>query len=59
VGWEKKPIAIDLIYNPTKTRFLKKMESQGCEILNGSEMLIFQAKKAWQYWVNVLNISQI
>jgi shikimate dehydrogenase len=56
---KKKPIAIDLVYNPTKTRFLKKMESQGCEILNGSEMLIFQAKKAWQYWADVLNISQI
>tara|TARA_Y100000389_G_scaffold197443_1_gene232045 strand:- start:647 stop:1408 length:762 start_codon:yes stop_codon:yes gene_type:complete len=54
-----KPIAIDLIYNPRKTCFLQKMESQGCEILNGSEMLIFQAKKAWEYWVDVLNISQI
>jgi len=40
----------DLIYNPAETQFLKKGKTYGCKTLNGKEMLIFQAEKAWRIW---------
>jgi shikimate dehydrogenase len=41
---------IDLIYNPPKTGFLKKGEEQGSMILNGKDMLVWQAEKSWEIW---------
>jgi shikimate dehydrogenase len=43
-------LLFDLIYNPTKTKFLKKGEERGAEILNGLEMLILQAEESWRIW---------
>lgn len=43
-------ILYDLIYNPSKTLFLKKGEDQGAIIKNGLEMLELQAEKAWRIW---------
>ena len=43
-------IAYDLIYNPEKTTFLAKAETQGASIKNGYEMLVLQAEKAWKIW---------
>ena len=40
----------DLIYNPTKTSFLKKGEEQGANIKNGLEMLELQAEESWRIW---------
>ncbi|MFK7771107.1 MAG: shikimate dehydrogenase [Saprospiraceae bacterium] len=40
----------DLIYNPEKTVFLSRGESQGAAIKNGLEMLHLQAEKAWEIW---------
>lgn len=45
-----KHIAFDLIYNPVETQFLKKAKKNGSQIKNGSEMLIYQAEKAWKIW---------
>ena len=45
-----KHIAFDLIYNPEKTAFLLKAESNGAIIKNGYEMLVFQAERAWEIW---------
>jgi shikimate dehydrogenase len=42
----------DLIYNPAKTLFLQKGESQGARIRNGLPMLIGQAEAAWKIWNN-------
>lgn len=42
--------AFDLIYNPEKTMFLKKMEQQGATYLNGLPMLIAQAEASWKLW---------
>ena len=56
---KNKPVAFDLIYEPAETKFIKEMEFQGCKTIGGSQMLIFQAKKTWEYWVDVLNIPQI
>ena len=44
-------LVIDLIYNPSKTVFLKKSEDNGAQILNGSSMLSEQAMKSWQIWI--------
>lgn len=40
----------DLIYNPSKTRFLQMGEKHGATILNGLQMLHAQAKASWQIW---------
>ncbi|WP_340076699.1 shikimate dehydrogenase [Leptobacterium sp. I13] len=40
----------DLIYNPTKTAFLKQGEERGAIICNGLKMLELQAEKAWELW---------
>lgn len=43
-------LVIDLIYNPSKTAFLRKSEENGAAILNGETMLKQQALKAYQIW---------
>lgn len=51
--YEKFHTAVDLIYNPGKTAFLKKAEEKGIQILNGFEMLLYQGIKAYEIWHNV------
>jgi shikimate dehydrogenase len=43
-------LLIDLIYNPEETQFLKRGKQQGARCLNGTNMLIHQAIKAWNIW---------
>lgn len=43
-------LIIDLIYNPAETLLLKNCKQQGAKVLNGFEMLIFQANHAWDIW---------
>lgn len=40
----------DLIYNPSKTRFLFLAEKQGATIENGDKMLVIQAEESWRIW---------
>jgi shikimate dehydrogenase len=40
----------DLVYNPSKTLFLKKGESAGARIKNGADMLAIQAEASWKIW---------
>jgi shikimate dehydrogenase len=47
---KEKHLAVDLIYNPEKTRFLFESERRGATILNGMEMLIIQAEESWRIW---------
>ena len=42
----------DVVYNPTKTLFLQRGEEHGATICNGMDMLIGQAKAAWEIWNN-------
>jgi shikimate dehydrogenase len=49
IGAEK---AIDLIYNPEKTEFLRLAEGQGVGILNGWAMLFYQAYYSDCYYLN-------
>lgn len=46
-------LVVDLIYNPSKTKFLENAELRGSTILNGETMLKQQALKAWQIWSDV------
>ena len=43
-------ILFDLTYNPKKTKFLLNGELKGAKIINGYDMLIFQAEKSWSIW---------
>ena len=45
-----KHLVIDLIYNPDQTLFLKKALLKDAQIINGYQMLIYQALKAWDIW---------
>jgi Shikimate 5-dehydrogenase len=45
-------LLFDLIYNPPKTKFLKRGEEQGAVIVNGLEMLTLQAEESWSIWTN-------
>ncbi|MCD8540516.1 MAG: shikimate dehydrogenase [Leadbetterella sp.] len=40
----------DLVYNPEETLFMKKGKEQGAKILNGYQMLVYQAEKSWEIW---------
>lgn len=46
----KNHILFDLIYNPKETLFLKKGKENGATIVNGENMLKYQAEKAWEIW---------
>lgn len=46
----KNHLLFDLIYNPSKTAFLKEGEAKGASIENGLSMLEFQAEKSWEIW---------
>jgi shikimate dehydrogenase len=43
-------LVYDLVYNPSKTQFLKIAEEQGALIMNGIDMLKHQAEKSWEIW---------
>lgn len=46
--------AIDLIYNPLETLFLKEAREKGLKTINGLYMLIGQALKAEELWNNII-----
>ena len=43
----------DLIYNPSRTKFLELGLKNGTKIQNGYKMLIYQAEKSWELWNNI------
>lgn len=49
-GVTRDHLLYDLIYNPVQTKFLMCGEIQGATICNGSNMLEYQAEKAWEIW---------
>ncbi|MEA2022120.1 MAG: shikimate dehydrogenase [Candidatus Caldatribacteriota bacterium] len=46
-------ITYDLIYFPAKTSFLRQAEKAGAEIINGMEMLIYQAVESFYLWTGI------
>ena len=51
-------IAIDLIYNPFETKFLKEAKEYGLKTINGMDMLIEQALKTDEILYNILLSTQ-
>lgn len=51
-AFTKEQLAIDLIYNPSISKFLKNADSYGAKTANGYYMLEQQAEKAWEIWNN-------
>lgn len=49
-GISDQHLLVDLIYNPTETQFMAKGKAQGATVLNGYDMLVHQAEKAWEIW---------
>jgi shikimate dehydrogenase len=43
-------LLFDLIYNPRKSLFLQRGEDRGAQIVNGWDMLHFQAEESWRIW---------
>ncbi|MEN8156597.1 MAG: shikimate dehydrogenase [Bacteroidota bacterium] len=43
-------LLFDLVYNPEKTQFLSRGETQGASIVNGYDMLVYQAEGSWEIW---------
>jgi len=45
-----KHLLFDLVYNPGLTRFLALGETRGAHIVNGYDMLVYQAEASWKIW---------
>jgi shikimate dehydrogenase len=43
-------LLFDLVYNPARTRFLALGEARGAKIVNGYDMLVYQAEASWKIW---------
>lgn len=43
-------LLFDLVYNPSETRFLALGKEQGATVVNGYDMLVFQAEGSWKIW---------
>ncbi|MBI4178078.1 shikimate dehydrogenase [bacterium] len=46
----KSRAAVDLIYNPPLTHFLRLAAAQGCRSANGFDMLLYQGALAFELW---------
>lgn len=51
--FESASAAVDLIYHPSKTKFLADAEEKGLKILNGLGMLVFQGVIAYEHFTGV------
>jgi shikimate dehydrogenase len=49
---KEKKFFYDVIYNPPKTRFLLEAEKRGHKVINGRDMFLYQAQKAFNLWHN-------
>lgn len=43
-------LMFDLVYNPEKTQFLSRGKALGATIVNGYNMLVYQAEASWEIW---------
>lgn len=51
---KKGCVAYDLVYNPTETRFMREAKDRGAIVINGEDMLKFQAYEAADIWADYL-----
>jgi len=48
----KNQVIMDAVYIPYKTRFLKKAQKKGAQIIPGIEMLLYQGTAQFEYYTN-------
>lgn len=46
-------VVFDAVYNPLETQLIKMAKNKGCIAINGLEMLIYQAEKAFEIWTGI------
>lgn len=51
--FKKVHVALDIIFNPWKTKFLEDAQKMGCIAINGFDMLYFQALKSYEIWNDI------
>ena len=60
--FNKNVSAVDMIYNPEETKFLKMAKDKGCKTLNGLGMLIYQGIIAYELFTDTTlpqNITEL
>lgn len=54
IPWEgltENHLAVDLVYNPEETTFMKRSKFQGAKVMNGADMLRLQAERSLEIWL--------
>jgi shikimate dehydrogenase len=49
-SFTKEQIVFDLVYNPLQTQLLKTAALEGATVLDGLQMLVYQAAKSFELW---------
>lgn len=52
-NWHSHMTAVDIIYTPSETTFLRRARESGAQTMNGLSMLIGQGALAFYYWTGV------
>lgn len=47
---DSRHFLFDLVYNPPLTKFMEMGKNRGAKVINGYEMLVGQAERAWSIW---------
>ncbi|MGM0509485.1 MAG: shikimate dehydrogenase [Fusobacteriota bacterium] len=50
--FNENQVVFDLIYNPSRTKLLKKASKKGAHIINGAGMLAYQGALSFEKWLN-------
>lgn len=62
---DKNTLVYDIVYNPLTTLFLQSAKKEGLRVVEGLDMLLYQAQKAIQIWtgktpdVNIMKIAAL
>ena len=51
--YKKVKVGVDIIYNPSETRFMKMCKNAGKPACNGLKMLLYQGVAAYELWNDV------
>jgi shikimate dehydrogenase len=50
--FNENQIVIDLIFNPTETKFMRMAINKKARVVSGINILLYQAAKAFEFWTN-------